>query len=75
MEQDPEALVLQKETLFRIRELLAKLDPYKRELLVLRFGAGLSASEIAIVIGKRTATVKKQLTRTIQSLQEQYHER
>ena len=75
MEQDPEALVLQKENLIRVRELLAKLDPYKRELLALRFGAGLSASEIAMVIGKRTATVKKQLTRTIQTLQEQYHER
>ena len=74
-EQDPEALVLQRENLFRIRELLAKLDPYKRELLVLRFSAGLSTSEIAIVVGKRAATVKKQLTRTIQSLQEQYHER
>lgn len=74
-EQNPEALMLQQEKLLRLRELLAKLDPYKRELLALRFGAGLSTTEIAIVVNKKPETVKKQLTRTVQFLKEQYHER
>ena len=73
-EQDPEGLVLQREALSRLRDLLAALDPDKRELLALRFAAQLSAPEIAVVVGKSAAAVKKQLTRTLQSLKEAYHD-
>ncbi len=71
--QDPEGVVLQREALDRLRELLARLDPEKREMLALRFAAQLSAPEIAVVVGKSAAAVKKQLTRTLQSLKEAYH--
>ncbi len=54
--------------------LLAGLDPVQRELLALRFAAGLSAPQIALVVGKSPAAVKKQLTRLLHTLKEQYHE-
>ncbi len=73
-EQDPESVALQQERLAHLRMLLAKLDAGKRELLALRFAAGLSSSQIAAVLGKSPAAVKKQLTRIIASLKEQYHE-
>jgi len=68
----PEAAILRQERIDRLRELLAELDPEKRELLGLRFAAGLSSREIAPVVGKREQAVKRQLTRIIQSLREQY---
>lgn len=74
-EQEPEATILRLEALARLETLLARLDARKRELLALRFAAGLSAPEIAKVVGKRPDAVKKQLSRTIQMLKEQYHER
>ena len=74
-EQEPESIALQQERLARLRVLLAKLDAGKRELLALRFAAGLSSPQIAAVLGKSPAAVKKQLTRIIASLKEQYHER
>jgi RNA polymerase sigma-70 factor, ECF subfamily len=73
-EHDPEGVVLRREALDRLRGLLLSLDPDKRELLALRYAAQLSAPEIAVVVGKSAAAVKKQLTRTLQSLKEAYHE-
>lgn len=74
-EQDPERIALRQERLARLRMLLAKLDAGERDLLALRFAAGLSSSQIAAVIGKSPSAVKKQLTRIIASLKEHYHER
>ncbi len=70
-ETDLESHILQQERLAHLRQLLGQLDPSKRELLALRFSAGLSTTEIALVIGKSQAAVKKQLTRTLQGLKEQ----
>jgi RNA polymerase sigma-70 factor, ECF subfamily len=70
---DPEASAIERETLARLGELVIKLDKEQRELLALRFAARLSAPEIAIVVGKSPAAVKKQLTRLVRSLREQYH--
>jgi RNA polymerase sigma-70 factor (ECF subfamily) len=71
---DPEAAVLHTESIARLRALLLHLDANKRELLALRFAAGLSSRQIADVVGKREGAVKKQLTRIINALKEQYHE-
>lgn len=71
-DDDPEAAALANERVERLRQHLATLDPAKRELLGLRFAAGLSSGEIAAVVGKSEAAVKKQLTRIIQQLREQY---
>ena len=73
-EQDPEHITLQQERLARLRMLLAKLDVGKRELLALRFAAGLSSPQIATVLGKSPAAIKRQLSRIIANLKEQYHE-
>lgn len=73
-EQDVEANVLQQETLAHLKRLLATLDPYKRELLSLRFAAGLTVPQIAAVLGKNPEAVKKQLSRMLQSFKEQYHD-
>jgi RNA polymerase sigma-70 factor (ECF subfamily) len=70
---DPEAAAIKREALARLGEVLIRLDKEQRELLALRFAARLSAPEIAIVVGKSPAAVKKQLTRLIHSLREQYH--
>jgi RNA polymerase sigma-70 factor (ECF subfamily) len=72
---DPESQVLRRETAGQIRTLLARLDPGKRELLALRFAAGLSSREIGAVTGKSEAAIKKLLTRLLHQLREHYDER
>lgn len=69
-DMDPELLVLQREQLERLIDLLYQLEPSKQELLALRFSAGLSGAEIALVVGKSQAAVNKQLSRTLHYLKE-----
>lgn len=69
-----EAQVLNREDLLRLSKLYTALPVHKRELLVLRFAAGLTIREIAGVLGKSEAATKKQLFRTLQELKEQYHD-
>lgn len=71
---DLEANILRQESVAQLRKLLAQLDPAKRELLALRFGARLSTPQIAAIVGRSQAAVKKDLTRTLQKLKEHYHE-
>lgn len=71
-EHDPEKAALRDEEIARLRPLVLALAPDKRELLALRFAAGLTAGEIAAVLGKSEAAVRKQLSRTLQTLKEQY---
>ena len=73
-EGDPEAAVLRRERLARLRDQLAELEPEKRELLALRFVARLKAREIATVTGKSEAAVQKALQRTLHSLEEGYRD-
>lgn len=71
---DVEAGVLRGERLSRLRTLLGRLDADKRELLALRFAAGLTIPEIAMVIGKSDAATKKSLFRLVHTLKEQAHD-
>jgi RNA polymerase sigma-70 factor, ECF subfamily len=71
---DLEANVLRQESVAQLRKLLAQLDPAKRELLALRFGARLSTPQIAVIVGRSQGAVKKDLTRTLQKLKEHYYE-
>ncbi len=71
---NPEKMALHKETIARLRALLSRLDPEKRELIALRFVAELTAKEIAALVGKSEAAVHKQITRTLHALKEQYDE-
>jgi RNA polymerase sigma-70 factor, ECF subfamily len=70
--QSPEEAALRNERMERVRLLLLQLPSRKRELLALRFAAGLPSREIAAVLGKGEAAVKKELTRIIASLKEKY---
>ncbi len=69
-----EAQVLRRERLERLRTLLSALDRDKRELLALRFAAGLTIAETAVVVGKSEAAVKKSLFRLLHALKEQTHD-
>jgi RNA polymerase sigma-70 factor (ECF subfamily) len=69
---DPEAAALRNEAATQLHALLNALPADKRELLALRFAAGLTVGEIATVMGKSEAALRKQLARTLQALQEQY---
>ncbi len=71
--QDMDTQLVHQERLALLETLLAGLDPLQRELLALRFAAGLSTPQIALVVGKSHAAVKKQLTRLLHTLKEQYH--
>lgn len=71
---DLEGWVLRQERMGRLQRLVSSLAPEKREMLMLRFAAQLSVSEIASVMGKRPEAVKKQLLRTLRMLKEQFHE-
>jgi RNA polymerase sigma-70 factor, ECF subfamily len=70
----PEEAALRMEQQMRLRSLLGELNAEKRELLAMRFAAGLSSREIAAVIGKSEASVKKQLSRILRTLKEKYGE-
>jgi RNA polymerase sigma-70 factor (ECF subfamily) len=73
-DRGPEASLLRQERIGRLRELLTELEPTRRDLLALRFGGGLSSREIAVIVGKTEASVKKQITRTIAKLKESYND-
>lgn len=68
----PEAAALLRELQAEVRLVLARLTAGERELLALRFAAGLSSTEIAAVTGKNAAGVKKRLTRLLHRLREDY---
>jgi RNA polymerase sigma-70 factor (ECF subfamily) len=72
VEQNPEARVIETETIAQVKKLLEALSQAEREMLALRFAAQLSSAEIAPIIGKSEAATKKQLTRLLHRLQEQY---
>lgn len=72
LDQGPEAKVLSEETLTLVKKLLEALSQPEQELLALRFAARLSSAEIAAIIGKSEAATKKQLSRLLHRLQEQY---
>lgn len=71
---DPESFLLRQEDFQTMRELLVRLKPENRDLIALRFAAGLTTKEIAAVTGKKEEAVKKQLARTVRHLKEQYRE-
>lgn len=72
-EQEMDAALLQRESLEQLNALVNQLKPDARDLLALRFAAGLTTPEIAATLGKRPEAVRKSLSRLLQSLKEQYH--
>ncbi len=72
-DHEMEAALLQRESIEQLALLLNSLTPDARDLLALRFAAGLTTPEIAAILGKRPEAVRKSLSRLLQSLKEQYH--
>jgi RNA polymerase sigma-70 factor, ECF subfamily len=64
----PEAAVAQGERLEKLARLVAALDEEKRELLQLRFVAGLSYGEIGAVVGSSEGAVKIAIYRLLEQL-------
>jgi RNA polymerase sigma-70 factor (ECF subfamily) len=66
---DPEALVIQRQTVDTVRQTLEALPADFREVLVLRELEGLSYKEIATVVGIPIGTVMSRLARARERLQ------
>jgi RNA polymerase sigma-70 factor (ECF subfamily) len=66
--------LLHADDLAQLRRLFQALTHETQELLILRFTIQLTIAEIAVVIGKSEAATQKRLTRTLQRLQEHYHD-
>lgn len=73
-DSDPEAGLIELERLEKLRGCIADLDKDKRDLLALRFVAGLSTREIGLVIGKSEEATKKRIGRTLRRLRNQLSE-
>jgi RNA polymerase sigma-70 factor (ECF subfamily) len=69
---NPEEIVISTEIIARVQALIDALPRFERDLLALRFAARLSFAEIARIIGKSEEATKKQITRLLRRLQEQY---
>jgi RNA polymerase sigma-70 factor (ECF subfamily) len=68
--EEPEELAMRREALGYLQALLSELEPAQRELLALRFAGGLTAPQIAALVGKKPETVRKQIYRLLQSFKE-----
>ncbi|HEV3312812.1 MAG TPA: RNA polymerase sigma factor [Chloroflexota bacterium] len=70
--QSVEADVLLRNDCEQLQRLIAGLPSIKRELLALHFAGGLSVSEAAQVMGKSVGATRKQLSRTLDLLEERF---
>lgn len=66
----PEDAAIFAEDRRHILAIVQQLPQVQQEAIALRFAAGLSTREIAVVIGKSEAATKKQLTRSLHALKE-----
>lgn len=65
---DLQAHVIEHETLDRLQTLIAQLTDDQRELLRLRFAAGLTFGQIGRTLGRRAAAVKMAVHRLLEQL-------
>jgi RNA polymerase sigma-70 factor, ECF subfamily len=68
----PEQMVLRGEELERLYQAVRGLPLFQQQLLQLRFGEGLRFAEIAVLLNKREATVRKLCSRSIALLRKIY---
>lgn len=67
-------LQVKQQELDQVRTLLEQLNREQRELIALRFFAGLTLSEIASVVKKSQGTVQRQMVSILQTLKQRYKE-
>ncbi len=69
----PEELAVERSDVERLQRLLAELPERERELVALKYGAGLSHREIAGLAGMTETNVGTILHRTVQGLRDRWH--
>jgi RNA polymerase sigma-70 factor (ECF subfamily) len=69
----PEQLALHRETSKELDELLGELPPDQREVLLLRFAAGLDSEETGRVMNRRANAIRQLQFRALTSLRERVH--
>ena len=69
---DPEWSALEAERKAELRAQIGSLPESQRDAIVLRYAGGLTAREIAAVLGKSEAATQKLLTRALAQLKEAY---
>lgn len=67
-DNDPLLHVIEREALDRLTGLIAQLDDNQRDLLRLRFAAGLTFGQIGIILGRSEAAVKMAVHRLLDRL-------
>ncbi len=70
----PEQMVLRGEELEQLYQSVRSLTLFQQQLLQLRYGEGLRFAEIAVLLDKREATIRKQCSRTIARLRTIYEQ-
>jgi RNA polymerase sigma factor (sigma-70 family) len=68
----PEQIVLRREELAELGTLVGILSLFQQQVLQLRVGDGLRFAEIAVLLDKREATVRKVFSRTLAQLRSSY---
>jgi len=70
----PEQVVVRREELERLSSAVGKLPPLQQQVLQLRLGDGLRFAEIAVLLDKREAAVRKLYSRTLALLRTIYEQ-
>lgn len=73
-EEEPEQLALYSEERKHLREAISKLPALQQHILQLRYTDGLRCREIAVLLNKREAAVRKLLSRSILFLRQIYQQ-
>jgi RNA polymerase sigma-70 factor (ECF subfamily) len=73
-EPSPEDAVVSRDERHRLRLLLAALPALQRDAVAMRYGVGLTAREIGLVIGKGEEATQKLITRALARLKEAYRD-
>lgn len=71
-DRDPLSNVMRHESLVRLAALVSQLNDDQRELLRLRFAAGLTFGQMGNVLGRREAAVKMAVHRLLEHLKDQW---
>lgn len=72
--EDPETDFLRREEHERVRAVLLGIQPAHRDLILLRFVAGLRLREIAAVVGKSEPAIHRQLIRILEQIRKDYRD-
>jgi RNA polymerase sigma-70 factor (ECF subfamily) len=73
-DDDPERTVLRSEFADELNQMMDALSPDQREVLLLRFAAGLGTDEICHVMGRNANAIRQLQFRALEMMKRQMHE-